>query len=266
MAGGALVVRLPIGPVAIGLILAVLSGIGCMAGFLAAFLWRLRSWPAFGVRRTTLRWLLIGAAVGVAAFIVKGFAVLAYIALTGDDTTPQDIYAKGASGGLWTVIAATFFIGVVTPIGEEFLFRGVVTSALLRYGPVTGVVGSALIFAIFHGFNVILPVALVAGLAAGEVFRRSGSIWPAVVLHVVFNLPTIPVMVLAAAPSAAQLAAYAGVPAGHGDPRHVLQLGAARAIARQDRHAALHRHRETGERVEIDGVRNLGIRDSPLQP
>jgi hypothetical protein len=38
---------------------------------------------------------------------------------------------------------------------------------------------------------------LVVGLIAAEVFRRSGSVWPAIIVHVIVNLPTVPVMVLA---------------------------------------------------------------------
>jgi hypothetical protein len=96
-----------------------------------------------------------------------------------------------------SLVLATLFLSVLTPLGEEFLFRGVVTSALLRYGPFVGVVGGALIFALFHGINPVFPAALVTGLVAGEIFRRSGSIWPAVVVHGVVNLPTVPVLVLA---------------------------------------------------------------------
>jgi hypothetical protein len=197
--GGALITQLPISPVAVGLMLAALSGVATGVAFFAAFALRIRSWHAFGVRATSLRWLMIGAGVGVITFVAKGLAVLAYIALTGDLTTPQDTYATGASGGLWTIIAATIFLAVLTPLGEELLFRGVVANALLRYGPFIGVGGSAAVFAAFHGFNVVFPVALVAGIAAGEVFRRSESVWPAVVLHGVVNLPTIPLMVLARA-------------------------------------------------------------------
>jgi membrane protease YdiL (CAAX protease family) len=97
------------------------------------------------------------------------------------------------------VILATLFLGIATPIGEEFLFRGVVTNALLRYGPFVGVVGSASIFALMHGLNMVLPAALVAGLVAGELFRRSGSVWPAVVVHIVFNLPSAVVLAYLAA-------------------------------------------------------------------
>lgn len=197
--GGLGLVRLDLDPVVLGLILTALSGVGGMAGFFAAFLLRIRSSTAFGVRRTTWRWILIGAGVGVVAFFAKSLAILAYVSLTGDERTPQDIYATGASGGIWTMLAATFFLSVITPIGEEFLFRGVITTALLRYGAFIGVVGGAFIFAIFHGINMVFPAAVVAGLAAGEVFRRSGSIWPAVTVHFVINLPTIPLMVLTSA-------------------------------------------------------------------
>jgi membrane protease YdiL (CAAX protease family) len=197
--GGALLARAGIDEVVLGLIFTALSGVGGMAGFFAAFFLRIRSWQAFGVRKTTWRWLIAGIGLGVVAFVLKSLAILAYIWLTGDGGSPQDIYATGASGGILTVVAATFFLSVVTPIGEEFLFRGVLTSALLRYGPFVAVVGSALVFALFHGINPVFPAALVTGLIAGEVFRRSGSIWPAVVVHAVVNLPTIHAMVLAQA-------------------------------------------------------------------
>lgn len=199
LGGGAALAQQGLNPVGLGLIFTALSGIGGLAGFFAAYLLRSRSWRFFGIRRATWGWLGIGAALGVVAFVAKGLAIFAYISFTGDTGTPQDIYLAGASGGIWTVVVATFLLSVVTPIGEEFLFRGVVTNALLRYGAIVGVVGGALIFALFHGVNVVFPAAFVGGVAAGEVFRRSGSVWPAVVVHSVVNLPTIPVMVLAGA-------------------------------------------------------------------
>lgn len=145
--------------------------------------------------------MLIGVGMGLVALLAKGFAVMAYTALTGDTQSPQEVFLAGASGGPWSIVAATFLLGVVTPIGEEFLFRGILTRALLRYGALIGVFGSALVFALFHGINIVFPAALVAGLVAGELFRRSGSIWPGVMVHVIMNLPAIPIMVLASAAS-----------------------------------------------------------------
>lgn len=182
-----------------GLVLAGWSGLACLAGFAAAWWVRKRPLAAFGVRSTSRKWLLVGVAAGVFAFLMKGVAVIGFTALTGIASSPQGIYAAGASGSATALIAATFLIGIVVPVGEELLFRGVVTTVLLRYGPFVGVVGGALFFALMHGISIVFPAAVVAGLVAGEIYRRSGSILPAVVVHVVHNLPTIPMMVLAGA-------------------------------------------------------------------
>ncbi|ALE82988.1 CPBP family intramembrane glutamic endopeptidase [Pseudonocardia sp. HH130629-09] len=64
---------------------------------------------------------------------------------------------------------------------------GEIVVGLLRYGAVVGVVGSALVFALAHGLNAVFVTALVVGLVAGELRRRSGSVWPGVVTHVVHN-------------------------------------------------------------------------------
>lgn len=181
--------------VAYGLILAAWSGIVGFVGFAAAALIRIRSWSAFGVRRTTWRWMGIGAAAGVVAFVLKGLVNYAVIALTGFDADPQGSYYDAADGGVLPLILTFAFLSVLTPIGEEFLFRGVVTNALLRYGPVVGVLGGSVVFALFHGINLAMTTALVVGIIAAEVMRRSGSIWPAVAVHVVNNMG-LPLFVL----------------------------------------------------------------------
>ena len=196
---GALLKQLGLSPVVFGLSLTALAVIAPLAGFTAAVLLRIRSLSAFGVRRVSWRWLLIGVGAGVVAFVVKVVTIVAYVAVTGDNSTPQTVYADGGSGGVLSLILATLFIGLLVPLSEELFFRGVLTNALLRYGPFVGVVGSTLIFALAHGINIVLPVAVVMGLIGAEIFRRSGSIWPGVIVHVVFNLPTVLVLVLARA-------------------------------------------------------------------
>jgi uncharacterized protein len=195
--GGSQLSRLGLDPVVYGLVFTALSGVAGIAGFTAAVLLRIRSLRPFGIRPVSRRWLLIGVGAGLVAFVLKSLAILGWIQITGDSANVQAVYGEGGSGGLLSLILATVFLGLITPLGEELLFRGVITNALLRYGPFVGVVGSTLIFALMHGVNTVFPAAVVAGLATAEVFRRSRSIWPAVVVHVVFNLPTIPVMVAA---------------------------------------------------------------------
>jgi membrane protease YdiL (CAAX protease family) len=191
--------HLGLGPMAYGLVLAAWSGIACLSGFTAA--WRIKgaSLHAFGVRKTTRRWLLIGVLAGVVTFAAKGLVVIGFTAITGIGDSPQGVYAAGGSGGTLSLVTATLLIGALVPIGEELLFRGVVTTVLLRYGAIVGVVGGALLFATLHGISIVFPVAVLQGLVAGELYRRSGSLWPSVVVHMMCNLPTVPVMVLAGA-------------------------------------------------------------------
>jgi uncharacterized protein len=195
--GGSQLSRLGLDPVVYGLIFTALSGIAGIAGFAAAVLLRIGSLRPFGVRRTSRRWLLIGVGVGLVAFVLKGLAVLVWIQITGNAENVQGVYVQAGRGGALSLVLATVFLGFLTPLGEELLFRGVITTVLLRHGrPVVAVVGSALIFALAHGINIVFPAALVAGLATAEIYRRSGSVWTAVVVHVVFNSVTIPIMVL----------------------------------------------------------------------
>ena len=58
---------------------------------------------------------------------------------------------------------------------------------LFRWGSWIGVLVSAAIFALAHGINDVMPIAFVVGLSNGLLLRFSGSLWPAVVVHVVYN-------------------------------------------------------------------------------
>ena len=184
-------------PVAFGLVVAAWSGVAGLAGFGAAYVIRRRPLAAFGVRRTTWRWMLVGAVAGLLALGVKAAVNAAIMSVTDlEATNPQGMYFDAAGGAL-PLVLTFLFLAILTPIGEEFLFRGVVTNALLRYGPLVGVLGGSALFALFHGLNFILPSAFIVGVIAAEVMRRSGSIWPAVAVHAVNNT-ALPLVVLIA--------------------------------------------------------------------
>jgi uncharacterized protein len=187
--------RLGLDPGVYGLILISWTGVATIIAFAVAAMLRVRSLSALGVRRTSGRWLLIGVGVGLVAFVFKSLAILAWVRITGDTNNVQDVYADGGRSGLLSLVLGTVFITVFSPLGEELLYRGIVTNALLRYGPFVSVVGSTVIFALMHGINNIFPAAVVAGLATAEIFRRSGSIWPGLVVHFVFNLPSFLIMI-----------------------------------------------------------------------
>ncbi len=96
---------------------------------------------------------------------------------------------------------AWLYFGLGAPLQEELIFRGLLQTATTRAIAVPGsataragivaVVIAATLFALVH--LAVGPwtaaAALVLGLLAGELRRRSGSLIPAVLIHVIFNLP-----------------------------------------------------------------------------
>lgn len=159
--------------------------IGFLALF-AAYALRIRNLRAFGFRMTERKWLLVAVVIGIAAFggcfVIEGI----YFHFITEINTQAD-FQTAAQGGPLSMFILLITGAILTPLSEEFVFRGVIANALNRYGPWAGIVGSAAIFGVVHGFTVILLDAFMVGVLVAYLFRKTGSIWPGVVVHIVYN-------------------------------------------------------------------------------
>ncbi len=92
--------------------------------------------------------------------------------------------------GAW--LAGTVLLAVTAPLVEEIAFRGYVQRTLeRRWGPAPAIVVTALVFTVAHFGRPhwsILLIPLTLGLANGVVVWLSRSLWPAVVIHMLWNL------------------------------------------------------------------------------
>ncbi|GHJ37225.1 CPBP family intramembrane glutamic endopeptidase [Streptomyces sp. TS71-3] len=165
----------------------VLSALIGLGAFVVAALLRIRRLAPFGVRRTSGRSLLAAIGLGVVAYVLATAASLVYQAATGDRQNIQGGYHAAAAGGVLWYLATAVSGFVATPIGEELIFRGVLANALGRYGAQVSVLASAAVFALVHGINPVLPVAFVVGVVNALLLRRTGSVWPGIVVHAVNN-------------------------------------------------------------------------------
>lgn len=131
-------------------------------------------------------WLLVGFGGGVA------LALLAHLYLLAAKLVPSfaeilrvsehQMHSVPGLATAYAIIAIGF-----APFAEEFLFRGLVFRALDRqWGGWKAVFGSAVFFAIYHAPLSWLPVGLV-GAANCLLFKRSGRLAPAIVLHMAYN-------------------------------------------------------------------------------
>lgn len=76
-------------------------------------------------------------------------------------------------------------MGARNALVEESVFRGTLLPALASRGPWVAVVGSAIVFALFHRSLDPLPLVMKTafGLVLGAATVRTGSLWPAAIAH-----------------------------------------------------------------------------------
>lgn len=78
---------------------------------------------------------------------------------------------------------------LMVPLFEELLFRGLLLSWLGKHLAISrAVIVSAVLFAIMHGYPIVLPYAFVAGLFLGWVREHTGSTFNTLVMHVLNNV------------------------------------------------------------------------------
>jgi membrane protease YdiL (CAAX protease family) len=99
--------------------------------------------------------------------------------------------------GLHLAVLA-LFAGLIAPVCEELLFRGLLLRGLRRrFSPVVAVTLSALVFALAHpaldptwGTFVIVPALFGMGAVSGAIAVRRGDLSVSILLHIGFNFLT----------------------------------------------------------------------------
>ena len=84
------------------------------------------------------------------------------------------------------------FSFLIAPVNEEILFRGFFVSRI-------GIIPSAILFALLHFSYASISefvAALIFGLLAGYVFKKTKSLYTSITAHVLLNFLTIAVLFL----------------------------------------------------------------------
>ncbi len=88
------------------------------------------------------------------------------------------------NGGFITIMSVCF----IAPFLEEMLFRGIILRGFLNhYSPRKSIVLSALIFGLVHLNLYQIPVAFILGCFLGWLYYSSGSLWPSILAHALYN-------------------------------------------------------------------------------
>jgi membrane protease YdiL (CAAX protease family) len=97
--------------------------------------------------------------------------------------TPDDWESDRA--GAFAANAAV--VAGVAPIVEELTYRGLGFSVLLRFGQTAAIVLVGIAFGLGHGLVTALPILTAFGIGLAFLRSRTNSIYPAILLHAVFN-------------------------------------------------------------------------------
>lgn len=98
----------------------------------------------------------------------------------------NDILAPISQG---SILISMLTVGIVAPIAEEFLFRGVIYNTLKKKISIKWtIIIQAILFGVFHGNLVQGTYATLLGLVFGYVTYKTKSLWPAIIMHMVNNL------------------------------------------------------------------------------
>jgi membrane protease YdiL (CAAX protease family) len=158
------------------------------AVILALVLWIARGLPkrqAFALRRPS-SW-------GHAAGVAFGVFVAIWIVSLALDPILHPGREQGLAPSTWesgragAFAANVFALAVVGPVVEELTFRGLGFTLLERYGQTLPVIAVGIAFALWHGLIEALPVFFVVGAGLALLRSRTGSIYPCVILHGLFN-------------------------------------------------------------------------------
>ena len=131
-------------------------------------------------------WKLIGWVILLDIFVILPLHA-AFTLFVFPDAEQQEVINlfKESSGTTLIILALT--VSIFTPFAEEFLFRGFILGMLLkRYGPVTSIVISSFIFSIAHE-PIAMALAFGGGCLYGWIRIKTGSIYPSMIAHALWN-------------------------------------------------------------------------------
>jgi membrane protease YdiL (CAAX protease family) len=112
-----------------------------------------------------------------------------YVRISGDTTDPQAaLMGVALKGSVLQFLLMLLMGGIVVPIGEELLFRGILFAWLRRWGLPLSVIVSSLLFGLFHGFSFVFFTAAILGAMLALLYEWSGSLWPPIIAHAANNL------------------------------------------------------------------------------
>ncbi|MDI6877890.1 MAG: CPBP family intramembrane metalloprotease [Desulfitobacteriaceae bacterium] len=155
----------------------------------AILLWRThRTWKDVGFVRVKGRFLFLGLFTGAFLFISIGLLGNLLTHLLGVPAPQSFTEAVIGAQRPWEFALFLLLAGVVAPLKEEMLFRGLIYPPLrLAYGKGKGILFTGAMFGLLHLDPMRFLPLFLGGVVLTWLYERSGSLWPSILAHGVWN-------------------------------------------------------------------------------
>ncbi len=147
------------------------------------------AWSDLGLRPASVPWRRRAILATLAAFPLVGLVNALVASLIGQLPNNPQLQVIAPTGvSLGGAIGMILTLGVIVPIAEELLFRGLLYGWLRdRLGIQPAMVISALCFSLLHGIIWLIPAVAMLGLILAWVYEKSDSLWASITTHGLFN-------------------------------------------------------------------------------
>ncbi len=125
------------------------------------------------------RWVCFGMLGCMAANYVTDGVIWLFNRVGYDLNYPDSLKPESVFACVLSIVA----IAVVPALCEEFALRCCSLGLMQNYGKAFGVVTASIIFGLLHGNVIQLVFAFLVGLFLGYLTVKTGSIWPAILVH-----------------------------------------------------------------------------------
>lgn len=149
----------------------------------------------FGLR---VRWwpdvpMGLGAGLATQLFALPLLYVLIFLVFGEQDVSgPARELTDKAGDSVFGAVLLFIVVAICTPVVEELFFRGLVLRSFeRRFGTVWAVVGSSLVFGLFHFQLIQFPALALFGAVAALLTVATQRLGPAIFAHMAFNAVTV---------------------------------------------------------------------------
>lgn len=163
----------------------------CAGGFILPLF--IKETPVIYEKRNSIRRIIlcIFLGIGLSIFVNILFSLTGF---TGSSEAYEEVSKSQYS---FNIVQGIIIYGIISPLTEEILFRGIIYNRLRRdYGLWAGLIFSPLLFGVFHGNLVQTVYGFVLGLFITWIYERYGAFVYPYLVHAFANIAVYTVMQL----------------------------------------------------------------------